>query len=59
MWWKIVGEYYLNVLKSLEEKHNIGFDIPPAFSDVVRAVVNTNNWIRYQKDCTRTGLADP
>lgn len=59
IWWKMVAEYYKNVLKSLEEKHKVKFGNPPAFKEIVRAVVNTHSWISPGKDCTRTGLADP
>ena len=54
LWWKIVLEYYLNILKSLAEKYNMKFGVPPSFKETTRAVVNTNNWISWKKICTRT-----
>ena len=56
-WWKIAGEYYLNILKSLTEKYQIEFHEPPKFREIIRAVVNTNNWLCPKIICTRTELA--
>jgi hypothetical protein len=38
----------------LGEKHQIIFQEPPKFKEIIRAVVNTNNWITAQSICTRT-----
>ena len=56
-WWKIVSEYYINVMKSLEEKHKVVFQEPPLFVEIIRAVVNTNNWISPKTVCTRSVLS--
>ncbi|MCL2816030.1 MAG: DUF6431 domain-containing protein [Oscillospiraceae bacterium] len=55
-WWKVVSEYYLNILKSLAEKYQITFCEPPQFKELVRAAANTNNWISPKTICTRTEL---
>jgi hypothetical protein len=44
LWWKIILPYLKNILKSLAEKYKIVFCDPPAFKEMVRAVVNSNNW---------------
>lgn len=52
-WWKIVLEYYLQILKSIETKYEMEFGDPMEFKELIRAVVNTNNWISAKKLCTR------
>ena len=54
LWWKAVHQYFINILKSLEEKHKISYRDSPAFKEIVRAVVNSNNWIIPQTRCTQT-----
>jgi hypothetical protein len=56
-WWKIVGEYYINVMKSLAEKYKVGFHEPPLLLEIIRAAVNTNNWISAKTICTRSVLS--
>ena len=56
-WWKIAVEYYLNILKTLAEKYEIQFHEPPLFKEIIRAVVNSNNWICSKIICTRSELA--
>ena len=53
-WWSIMLPYYINILKSLTEKYQIKFHEPPIFRELIRAVVNTNNWNFAGKICTRT-----
>ena len=54
LWWKVMLEYYLHILKSLAEKYNIKFSKPAAFKEIIRAAANSNNWISWKKLCTRT-----
>jgi len=56
-WWKIAAAYYLNILKTLSEKYRIEFHEPLLFKEIIRAVVNTNNWLSTKIICTRTELA--
>jgi hypothetical protein len=53
-WWAAVLPYFLYILKSLTVKHRIQFDNPPAFKEIVRAVVNSNGWIFARPICTRS-----
>jgi len=53
-WWRVVLPYFLNILKSLAEKYKIMFNPVPAFKAVVRAAVNSGNWIFAQTICTRS-----
>jgi len=46
--------YLLNLLKSLGEKYGIGFGDPPAFKEMIRAVVNANHWTFPDLICTRS-----
>jgi hypothetical protein len=54
-WWGVVLPYYLNILKSLAEKYKTLFNPAPAFKAVVRAAVNSGNWIFARDICTRSG----
>ena len=54
LWWSIVSPYFLNILKTLEEKLGIKYPEPPALCEIVRAVANTNNWIFANSICTRS-----
>jgi len=56
-WWNIVLPYFLQILKSLSEKHGIRFGEPPAFVEIIRAAVNSNNWIFSNLICTRSAYA--
>ena len=56
-WWRLMLPYYINVLKSLTEKYQIQFHEPPLFREIIRAVVNSNNWICSKIICTRTELS--
>jgi len=53
-WWKIVMLYFMNIIKSLAQKHRIEFRGQPAFREMVRAAVNSNNWIFANSICTRS-----
>ena len=44
-WWSAVRPYFLNILKSLAQKHGTFYEDPPAFKGIVRAAVNSNNWV--------------
>jgi len=44
-WWNYVLPYFLNILKSLTEKTGHIFDDSPKTAEIVRAVVNSHNWI--------------
>ncbi len=54
-WWRMVGAYFLSVMKSLWEKHGLPPVPKPAFRELVRAAVNSANWIFAEKVCTRSG----
>jgi hypothetical protein len=56
LWWNIMLPYYIGVLRSLTAKYGVYFGNPPSFREIIRAVVNTNNWISCKKLCTRTEL---
>ena len=58
-WWSIVLPYFLYILKSLSEKYRIKFGEAPAFVEIIRAVVNSNNWIFANSFCTRSAYAPP
>ena len=53
-WWCIVLPYFLNILKSLTEKHKIEFNAPPVFRETIRAVANSNGWVFANSICTRS-----
>jgi hypothetical protein len=53
-WWKIIGAYLKSLLESLGEKYKTGFRNPPAFKEMIRAAVNTNNWTFANLICTRS-----
>ncbi len=54
-WWRMVGAYFMSVMKSLWEKHGLPSVPKPAFRELVRAAVNSGNWIYAAKVCTRSG----
>jgi hypothetical protein len=54
LWWQIVGAYFLNIMKSLWEKYGLPPARKPAFRELVRAAVNSGNWIFAGKFCTRS-----
>lgn len=54
-WWRRVGAYFMSVMKSLWEKHGLPSVPKPAFRELVRAAVNSANWIFAAKVCTRSG----
>jgi hypothetical protein len=56
-WWQIVVIYFLNILKSLGEKYGLPLVPKPAFRELVRAVVNSGNWIFAGNLCTRSASA--
>lgn len=56
VWWRMVGAYILRVLKSLWEKYRLPPVRKPAFRDMVRAAVNSGNWIFARELCTRSVL---
>ena len=53
-WWAAVRTYFMNILQSLTKKHGARYQDPPAFREIVRAVVNSNNWIHAHLICTRS-----
>jgi hypothetical protein len=53
-WWKAVGPYFRSIMGTLAEKYIIAMHDPPAFKEMVRAAVNTNNWIFADMICTRS-----
>jgi hypothetical protein len=54
VWWAAVRIYFMNILKTLSVKHGTCYQDPPAFKEIVRAVVNSNNWIFAKTICTRS-----
>jgi len=54
LWWEVMLPYYINILKSLAEKYKMSFHTPPAFREIVRAVVNSNSWMFDHFICTRS-----
>ena len=53
-WWQMVEVYFLNIMKSLGEKYRLPRVRKPAFRELVRAAVNSGNWIFAGKLCTRS-----
>ena len=53
-WWGAVSPYFMSILKSLAEKLDITFNPAPAFKAIVRAAVNSGNWIFARAICTRS-----
>jgi hypothetical protein len=53
-WWRVVGQYFLRVLKALCEKYGTTYPAAPAFKETVRAAANSNNWIFARSICTRS-----
>jgi hypothetical protein len=58
LWWKIVSSYFKNIIKSLAEKYEVRFQPAPDFREIIRAAVNSNNWISAGEICTRSDFAD-
>jgi hypothetical protein len=54
VWWEMMQPYFISILKSLAEKHQVPFSSTPAFKEIVRAVTNSNNWIFARGLCTRS-----
>jgi hypothetical protein len=48
--------YFLNILKSLSKRFNIPYNPMPSFKEIVRAVVNSGNWICPNSICTRSAM---
>ena len=44
-WWSAVLPYFLNILKTLAQKHGTFYQDTPAFNAIIRAAVNSNNWV--------------
>jgi len=44
-WWKNVQPYFMNIIKALNEKYKLELNNPPVFKGIIRAIVNSNNWI--------------
>ena len=44
-WWRVVNPYFMNILKSITEKHKIKFQAAPSFREIVRAAAGSCNWI--------------
>jgi hypothetical protein len=53
-WWSVMLPYLLNILKSLAGKYKISCHTSPAFKEMVRAAVNSNNWTFANLICTRS-----
>jgi len=53
-WWRVMKSYLLNILNALFGKYNIRYHTPPAFREMVRAAVNSNNWTFPNLICTRS-----
>ena len=53
-WWSVMLPYLLNILKSLSDKYKIRYSNSPAFKELVRAAVNSNNWTFADLICTRS-----
>ncbi len=53
-WWRTVGTYLVDVMKSLMAKYRLQLRRKPAFRELVRAAVNSGNWIFAAKVCTRS-----
>jgi len=56
-WWMFVLPYFLNIMDSLSATHEIVFNSPPAFREIMRAIANTNNWIFAFQLCTRSDFS--
>jgi len=54
LWWNVVLPYFMNIIKSLSERLNILYNTTPSFKEIVRAAVNSNNWIFTNSICTRS-----
>ena len=54
LWWQVVMPYFVNILKSLFHKLGFSSKSAPAFKEIVRAVVNSGNWIFAHSLCTRS-----
>jgi len=53
-WWCAVLPYFMGVIEALRHKHEIRGSAPPAFKEIVRAAVNSNNWVFEKPVCTRS-----
>jgi hypothetical protein len=53
-WWRKAGAYFLSVMKSLWEKHRLPPVPRPSLRELVRAAVNSGNWIFATELCTRS-----
>ena len=51
-WWESMLPYIIGILESLTIKYGTVFSKPPKPKEVVRALVNTNNWIATRSACT-------
>jgi hypothetical protein len=43
-WWKVMLPYFSGILNGLTQKHGVQFGNPPAFKEIIRAVVGANHW---------------
>ena len=57
-WWETMQPYFLNIIISLAEKYQAQFKTPPAFKEIIRAVVNGGAWTFVKTICTRSAF-DP
>jgi hypothetical protein len=53
-WWKAVFPYFMGVIESLRHRYKLIVSAPPAFKEIIRAVMNSNNWIFEKSICTRS-----
>ena len=56
-WWSIVYPYFVGILASLNEKFKVIQEIAPTLKGIVRAVVNSNNWVFKNKLLTQDARA--
>ncbi|MDR1665223.1 MAG: DUF6431 domain-containing protein [Clostridiales bacterium] len=54
-WWGAIKPYFMSVLLTLAARYGVSFNNPPAFREMVRAVVNSCNWLFSHQICTRSG----
>jgi len=59
LWWQAIVPYFINILKSLYQKLGIVYNGVPAFKELIRAVLNSGNWIFASSLCTRSACKSP
>ena len=56
LWLGTVLPYFMNILKTLSAKFGVPHNPTPTFKEIVRAAVNSSNWIFVAKPCTRSDI---